>query len=64
MLNVGYDETHFKLFAQVVVVRQRDRLEPVMLGHLVEDRSPMTSSGLSYVEFICHIHKEIRNVLI
>jgi len=48
---------HMKL----IVVRQRDKLEPVFQQFLVEDRGVNGSS--SYVDFLCHIHKEIRNLL-
>jgi protein transport protein SEC24 len=47
---------HMKL----VIIRQRDKLEPVFLHYLMEDRTGSTSS---YVDFLCHIHKEIRNLL-
>lgn len=43
-----------------MLVKQRDKLENVMRNFLVEDRGMNGSAG--YVEFLCHIHKEIRNV--
>jgi len=48
---------HMKL----IIIRQRDKLEPVFMQYLVEDRGSSGSS--SYVDFLCHIHKEIRNLL-
>lgn len=45
---------------RLMVVKQRDKLENVMRNFLVEDRGMNGSTG--YVEFLCHIHKEIRNV--
>lgn len=45
---------------QLMLVKQRDKLENVMRNFLVEDRGMNGSTG--YVEFLCHIHKEIRNV--
>jgi protein transport protein SEC24 len=48
---------HMKL----IIIRQRDRLEPVFQMYLMEDRGSGGSS--SYVDFLCHIHKEIRNLL-
>jgi len=48
---------HMKL----VIVRQRDKLEPVFQQYLMEDRS--ANGSISYVDFLCHIHKEIRNLL-
>lgn len=46
---------------QLIVVRQRDKLEPVFQQYLMEDRG--TNGSASYVDFLCHIHKEIRNLL-
>lgn len=56
------DEFHYNLFEQfqLMLVKQRDKLENVMRNFLVEDRGMNGSTG--YVEFLCHIHKEIRNV--
>lgn len=48
------------LFYQLMLVKQRDKLENVMRNFLVEDRGMNGSTG--YVDFLCHIHKEIRNV--
>ncbi|ELT99740.1 hypothetical protein CAPTEDRAFT_210583 [Capitella teleta] len=48
---------HMKL----TIVRQRDKLEPVFQQLLVEDRG--SNGSASYVDFLCHIHKEIRNLL-
>ncbi len=48
---------HMKL----IVVRQRDKLEPVFQQYLMEDRG--INGSASYVDFLCHIHKEIRNLL-
>ncbi|CAG7838332.1 unnamed protein product [Allacma fusca] len=46
---------------RLTVVRQRDKMELVMNRFLVEDR---TSDGHpSYVDFLCHMHKEIRGLL-
>lgn len=48
-------------FLKLTVVRQRDKLEPWFNHFLVEDKGMNGSS--SYVDFLCHIHKEIRNIL-
>lgn len=48
---------HMKL----VIVRQRDKLEHVFQHYLMEDRG--SANTTSYVDFLCHIHKEIRNLL-
>lgn len=46
---------------KLTIVRQRDKLEPVFQQYLVEDRGASGTS--SYVEYLCHIHKEIRQLL-
>ena len=46
---------------QLIIVRQRDKLEPVFLHYLMEDRGSGGTS--SYVDFLCHIHKEIRDMM-
>ena len=56
----GMYNVHFIAF-QLVIIRQRDKLEPVFLQYLMEDRGSGGTS--SYVDFLCHIHKEIRNLL-
>ncbi len=45
-------------YMRLRVVRKGDALEPAFLNSLLEDRSP---SGMSYVEFLCHIHRQIQN---
>jgi protein transport protein SEC24 len=50
----------FDIF-QLTIVRQRDKLEPWFNHFLVEDKGH--SGSASYVDFLCHIHKEIRNLL-
>lgn len=47
--------------SQLVVVKQEDRVELTFKHFLVEDKS--TSGGASYVDFLCHMHKEIRQLL-
>lgn len=46
---------------QLTIVRQRDKLEMVLRHFLVEDRG--NDGSPSYVDFLCHMHKEIRNIL-
>ncbi|CAL1526344.1 unnamed protein product [Lymnaea stagnalis] len=48
-------------YLKLTIVRQRDKLQPWFDHFLVEDKS--MNSGSSYVDFLCHIHKEIRNIL-
>ncbi|CAG9534212.1 unnamed protein product [Cercopithifilaria johnstoni] len=47
---------HMKLF----IIRQQDALEAWMKKFLVEDR---TLNMLSYVDYLCNIHREIRSLL-
>ncbi|XP_046433138.1 protein transport protein Sec24C [Neodiprion fabricii] len=46
---------------RLTIVRQREKLEMVMRHFLVEDRGGDGSA--SYVDFLCHMHKEIRTLL-
>ncbi|XP_059615793.1 protein transport protein Sec24C [Phlebotomus argentipes] len=46
---------------RLTIIRQRDKLESVMRHFLVEDRG--TDGTASYVDFLCHLHKEIRTLL-
>jgi protein transport protein SEC24 len=46
---------------RLTMVRQRDKMELVMNRFLVEDRG--TDGQPSYVDFLCHMHKEIRSLL-
>ncbi|MEQ2183769.1 hypothetical protein GOODEAATRI_001390 [Goodea atripinnis] len=45
----------------LMVVKQEDRTELIFKHFLVEDKS--ASGGASYVDFLCHMHKEIRQLL-
>jgi len=47
----------FKLF----VIQQRDSIEPFFKNYLVEDKG--FTGGASYVDFLYHLHREIRNIL-
>ncbi|XP_071455652.1 protein transport protein Sec24C [Hetaerina americana] len=46
---------------RLTLVRQRDKLEIVFKHFLVEDRG--NDGSPSYVDFLCHMHKEIRELL-
>lgn len=48
-------------FMRLTIVRQREKLEPVFKHFLMEDRG--TDGSASYVDFLCHMHKEIRQLL-
>jgi len=49
--------------AKLTIVRQRDKLEIIFKHFLCEDRSASSESSFSYVDFLCHMHKEIRALL-
>lgn len=46
---------------KLTIIRQRDKLEPWFNHFMAEDKGANGSS--SYVDFLCHIHKEIRNLM-
>ncbi|TMW54456.1 hypothetical protein DOY81_000448 [Sarcophaga bullata] len=46
---------------RVTCVRQNDKLETVFRHFLIEDRG--TDGSASYVDFLCHMHKEIKELL-
>ncbi|MGH0155887.1 UNVERIFIED_CONTAM: hypothetical protein FKN15_030339 [Acipenser sinensis] len=48
-------------YMKLMVVKQDDKLELIFKHFLVEDKS--ASGGASYVDFLCHMHKEIRQLL-
>ncbi|KAK2884608.1 protein transport protein Sec24C isoform X2 [Channa argus] len=48
-------------YMKLMVVKQEDRAELIFKHFLVEDKS--ASGGASYVDFLCHMHKEIRQLL-
>lgn len=51
----------FLCLFQLVVVKQEDKHELIFKHFLVEDKN--NSGGASYVDFLCHMHKEIRTLL-
>lgn len=46
---------------QFIIVKQEDKLDLLFKHFLVEDKS--MNGGASYVDFLCHMHKEIRQLL-
>lgn len=48
-------------FMRLVIVRQRDKLDLVFKHFLVEDKG--SDNSPSYVDYLCHLHKEIRSLL-
>lgn len=49
------------LLSQLMLVKQEDRSELIFRHFLMEDKN--ASGGASYVDFLCHMHKEIRQLL-
>lgn len=47
---------------QLTIVRQRDKLEGWFKHFLVEDKG-INPAATSYVDFLCQMHKEIRNLM-
>ncbi|XP_062859044.1 protein transport protein Sec24C isoform X2 [Trichomycterus rosablanca] len=48
-------------YMKLIVVKQEDKLELIFKHFLAEDKN--NSGGSSYVDFLCHMHKEIRQLL-
>ncbi|KFM75032.1 Protein transport protein Sec24C, partial [Stegodyphus mimosarum] len=48
-------------YMKLYIVRQGDKMELMFRQLLVEDRT--TEGSVSYVDFLCHLHKEIRTLL-
>ncbi|XP_023212739.1 protein transport protein Sec24C-like [Centruroides sculpturatus] len=48
-------------YMRLIIVRQGDKLEVLFRQFLVEDRS--SDGSASYVDFLCHLHKEIRSLV-
>lgn len=48
-------------FMRLFVIKQTDSLEPFFKNYLVEDKG--FTGGASYVDFLYHLHREIRNIL-
>jgi protein transport protein SEC24 len=45
-------------FLRLRIIKRSDPLESVFFNLLLEDRSV---AGMSYVEFLCHVHRQIQN---
>uniref|UniRef100_A0A3Q2ZBC0 SEC24 homolog C, COPII coat complex component n=2 Tax=Hippocampus comes TaxID=109280 RepID=A0A3Q2ZBC0_HIPCM len=48
-------------YMKLMLVKQEDRSELIFRHFLMEDKN--VSGGASYVDFLCHMHKEIRQLL-
>lgn len=47
--------------SQLQIVRQRDKPEMLFRQFLVEDKG--LHGGASYMDFLCYVHREIRQLL-
>ena len=50
-------------YMRFVIVRQREKLDVLFRHYLCEDKSGNDAGNFSYVDFLCHMHKEIRQLL-
>uniref|UniRef100_A0A4W3HFD4 SEC24 homolog C, COPII coat complex component n=1 Tax=Callorhinchus milii TaxID=7868 RepID=A0A4W3HFD4_CALMI len=48
-------------FMKLLIVKQEDKMELLFKHFLMEDKN--LNGGASYVDFLCHMHKEIRQLL-
>ncbi|XP_031761002.1 protein transport protein Sec24C isoform X3 [Xenopus tropicalis] len=48
-------------YMKLIIVKQDDKIEMLFKHLLVEDKN--LNGGASYVDFLCHMHKEIRQLL-
>lgn len=48
-------------YMKLLIIKQEDKLELLFKHFLVEDKH--VNGGASYVDFLCHMHKEIRQLL-
>ncbi|XP_018080911.1 protein transport protein Sec24C isoform X2 [Xenopus laevis] len=48
-------------YMKLIIVKQDDKIELLFKNLLVEDKT--MNGGASYVDFLCHMHKEIRQLL-
>ncbi|KAG5848144.1 hypothetical protein ANANG_G00095280 [Anguilla anguilla] len=46
---------------KLLIVKQKDQQEALLRQHLVEDKG--LHGGASYMDFLCHVHREIRQLL-
>ncbi|XP_026530035.1 protein transport protein Sec24C isoform X1 [Notechis scutatus] len=54
-------QTQRSRYMKFIIVKQEDKLDLLFKHFLVEDKS--MNGGASYVDFLCHMHKEIRQLL-
>lgn len=59
---IKYIQEQRKASLKLVIVRQKDSLEPFFKNYLVEDAG-FKGAGSSYVDFLYLLHKEIKNIL-
>ncbi|XP_011498373.1 PREDICTED: protein transport protein Sec24C isoform X2 [Ceratosolen solmsi marchali] len=58
---ISYVQSERRHCMRLTITRQREKMEMVMRQFLVED--PGVDGSLGYVDFLCHIHREIRTLL-
>uniref|UniRef100_A0A8C5S8B7 Protein transport protein Sec24C n=1 Tax=Laticauda laticaudata TaxID=8630 RepID=A0A8C5S8B7_LATLA len=54
-------QTQRSRYMKFIIVKQEDKLDLLFKHFLVEDKN--INGGASYVDFLCHMHKEIRQLL-
>ena len=65
----SYRSERPRQYLRLVLVRQRDKMDILVRHYLCEDKSGPGQTGsnsdmnFSYVDFLCHMHKEIRALL-
>nr|XP_056704232.1 protein transport protein Sec24C [Euleptes europaea] len=58
---IGMFQAQRSRYMKLMIVKQEDKLDLLFKHFLVEDKS--LNGGASYVDFLCHMHKEIRQLL-
>ena len=53
----------FSLLSQLVITKQRDKTEVLFRRLLKEDKGAGQWEGTSYIDFLCNIHREIKEIL-
>ncbi|KAJ8676393.1 hypothetical protein QAD02_012180 [Eretmocerus hayati] len=58
---ISYVQSERRYCMRLTLTKQRDKMEMVLRQFLVEDRG--VDGSPSYVDFLCHMHREIRTLL-
>lgn len=51
------------LFVQMVFTKQRDKTEVMFRRLLKEDKGAGQWEGTSYIDYLCNVHREIKEIL-